>query len=102
MNVPIFTLRGGDSANAFSIPVSLAFRRAELSNLSVAGARFANGDRLVVTTQSDRRPVQVDGAIADGRTQLATFRTDTQGNGTLTITSTGAQYVIADWIVVGT
>jgi len=102
MNVPAFTLRGGDAENAFSIPVSLAFRRGELSNLVVADAKFANGDSLAVTTRTDRHPVEIDGAIAEGRTQLATFHTDALGDGTLTITSTGAQYVIADWIVVGT
>jgi hypothetical protein len=33
---------------------------------------------------------------------MATFRTDAGGDGTLTITSTGAQYVIANWVVVST
>lgn len=102
VTVPAFTLRGGDSENAFSMPVSLAFRHGKLSNLTVGDAKFANGDNLVVKTQADRHPVEVDGMIADGRTQLASFRTDALGDGTLTITSTGAQYVVADWIVVGT
>jgi hypothetical protein len=33
---------------------------------------------------------------------LATFHTNASGEGTLTITSTGAQYAIADWIVTAT
>jgi hypothetical protein len=40
--------------------------------------------------------------LRDGRAQVATFHANAAGDGTLTITSTGAQYVIADWIVVGT
>jgi hypothetical protein len=102
MNAPAFILNGGDSENAFSIPISMAFHHGELANLSVAGAKFANGETLGVTTASDRQPVEINGVIANGRTQVATFRTDADGNGTLTITSTGAQYIISDWIVIGT
>jgi hypothetical protein len=102
MNVPAFVLRGGESANAFSIPISLAFRHGDLSSLDVTGARFANGESLEVTSLQNHQSVEVDGVVSDGRTQVATFRADGFGAGTLTITSTGAQYVIADWIVVGT
>ena len=101
INAPAFILKGGSSENAFEIPIAMAFQRGQLSNLSVANGRFANGNSLQVTT-ANRQPVQVTGLISNGRTQVASFRTDVTGNGTLTITSTGAQYVIADWVVVGT
>lgn len=101
MNAPAFVLKGGVSANAFEIPIGMAFRGGELFNLSVSNAKFANGDMLAVTT-SNRQPVDVRGLITRGRIQVATFRTNGAGYGTLTITSTGAQYVIADWIVIGT
>jgi len=101
MSGPAYVLRGGSLENAFEIPVGLAFRGGSLFNLNVADGRFANGNSLVVST-ANRQPVEFDGVIRHGRTQLATFRTNAAGNGTLTITSTGAQYVIADWIVVGT
>lgn len=101
MNAPAFVLKGGTSENAFEIPIAMAFRHSELFNLSVAGGRFASGDTLDVTTTS-RQPVEVNGLITTGRTQLATFRTNAAGNGKLTITSTGAQYVVDDWIVAGT
>jgi hypothetical protein len=100
MNAPAFVLKGGVSSNAFAIPIGMAFRGGALFNLSVADARFANGASLAVTT-STRQPVQVGGVITRGRTQLGSFRTNSAGDGTLTITSTGAQYAIADWIVVG-
>jgi hypothetical protein len=102
MSAPAFLLKGGSSENAFSIPIAMAFRRGELFNLSVANARFANGASLEARTDAKRQPVSVSGVITNGRAELATFHTDALGNGTLTITSTGAQYVIADWIVVGT
>jgi len=102
MNSAAFVLKGGVSENAFSIPISIAFRNGRLSNVRVAGAKFANGENLQVTTRSDARQIEVDGIIIDQRTQLATFRANGSGDGTLTITSTGAQYVVADWIVVGT
>lgn len=40
------------------------------------------------------------GTIADGGTQIASFDVDVFGDGTLTVTSSGVQYVIDDWHVV--
>jgi hypothetical protein len=102
ITVPVYVVKGGQSASAFSIPIAMSFRRGELANLSVAGARFSSGESLYVATVPNRSRLAVSGTISGERTQLATFRTNMQGNGTLTITSTGAQYVIADWIVVST
>ena len=73
-----------------------------------AAIQFERRERTVrkreQPTSDDRKPqpVQVTGLISNGRTQMAGFRTDVTGNGTLTNTSTGAQYVIADSVVVGT
>jgi hypothetical protein len=100
MTAPAFSLDGADVADAFSIPISLAFRRGVISSVSVANATFANGESLDATTVANRQSLEVDGVVRNGRTKVATFRTNASGNGTLTITSTGAQYVIADWIVV--
>lgn len=102
MSSPAFTLEGTGTPNAFSIPMSLTFHRGVLSNLSVAQATFANGESLDVATSSGRQPLGISGVVHNGRTEVATFRTDSAGDGALTITSTGAQYVIADWIVVST
>jgi hypothetical protein len=101
VTAPAFILNGGTSENAFSLPISMAFRHGALTNLSVVSGRFANGESLEVTT-ANRQPVEVDGLVARGHTRVASLRVDASGNGTLTITSTGAQYVVADWIVVGT
>jgi hypothetical protein len=100
MSAPAFVLKGGSSQNSFEIPIGMAFRGGALFNLSVSNARFGNGASLGVTT-SNRQPPEFNGVITRGRTQVATFRTNAAGDGRLTITSTGAQYVIADWIVVG-
>ena len=102
LTAPAFVLNGGSSENAFSLPISMAFRHAALTNLSVVNGRFANGESLEVTTLANRQPFEVDGSIARGHTRVASFRTDASGSGMLTITSTGAQYSIADWIVTGT
>ncbi len=101
INAPAFILKGGLSENPFEIPIAVAFERGQLTNLSVANGRFASGNSLQVTT-ANRQPVRVTGLISNGHTQVASFHTDATGDGTLTITSTGAQYVIADWVVVGT
>jgi len=102
MTVPAFTLKGGTSASAFSIPIALAFHHGELSSVNVPGAHFSKGESLYVTTDANRGMTAFSGIITKNNTQLATFRTNAAGSGMLTITSTGAQYVIADWIVVGT
>lgn len=90
--------------SSFSIPISVTFRRGLVVGISVAHARVG-GDTLDVATATYRARTDdgyVRGIIKGDRTQIATFHTDGFGNGTLTITSTGAQYVIRDWIVVGT
>ncbi len=102
LSAPAFLLDGADAANAFSIPISIAFHRGRLSNLSVANGTFANGESLDIASSARRHGTIVSGVIRNGRTRLATFRTNASGNGTLTITSSGAQYVVADWIVVST
>jgi hypothetical protein len=107
MTAPAFALSGPAVSDAFSIPISLAFRHGELSGISVANAKFANGESLDMTTGRNRQPLErqpfeVNGVLRDGRAQVATFQANAAGDGTLTVTSTGAQYVIADWIVVGT
>lgn len=96
-----FTIAGGSAKNEFSIPISMAFRRGQLSSLTVTDARFSNGESLDVASEANGQRVSVNGFIRNGRKQLATFTADAGGNGTLAITSTGAQYAIADWVVVG-
>lgn len=101
MMAPTFEIKGASSANAFSIPLTLTYRHGALWNLSVNDASFAQGEILDAATSPDRHPV-INGIITKRGVELAAFRSDTRGDGTLTITSTGAQYVIAGWIVVGT
>lgn len=102
LTAPAFVLNGGSSEDAFSLPISMAFRHGSVTNLSVVNGRFANGESLEVTTPANRQPLEIDGFVARERTRVASFRINASGGGTLTITSTGAQYVIADWIVTGT
>jgi hypothetical protein len=101
MLAPTFSLRGATAGNAFSIPIMLTYRHGTLWSISVSDARFAGGESLDVA-MSFGRPQSITGTIANGSTELATFHTNASGEGTLTITSTGAQYAIADWIVTAT
>lgn len=100
MTAPAYTVDGADVTNAFSIPLTIMFHHGRLSSLGVGNARFANGESLDVSSEGNRSGIQVNGVIRNGGTQVAAFRTDAAGNGTLAITSTGAQYSIAGWIVV--
>jgi hypothetical protein len=98
---PMFSVHGATANNAFSIPITLTYRHGTLWNLSVSNARFAGGESLDVA-MSPGRPPSLAGVITRGNTELAKFDTNAYGKGTLTITSSGAQYAIADWIVTGT
>jgi hypothetical protein len=100
---PEYSLSGGTQGNSYSIPVTETLTMGELTNLSVTNATLANGDTLNVTTNTALQPTNADfitGTISNGGSQIATFNVDTFGDGTLTVTSNGAQYVITDWHVV--
>lgn len=102
MTTPAFSLAGAVARDAFTFPISVTFSRGRLNGVNVYDAKFSDGEHLNVTTLDVHGSPYVDGIVERGGTQLATFRVDAYGNGTLTITSTGAQYVMTDWLVVGT
>jgi hypothetical protein len=99
---PAFTLSGGTAIGSYSIPLVITFHHGTLWNVSVRRARLPNGDTLNVTTRGGRRDRRdfIKGSLRNGGTPIATFAVNGFGNGELTVTSTGAQYRIVDWIVV--
>ena len=100
---PEYTLSGGTPVGTYSIPVSATFNHGLLTNLSVTNAQLANGNTLNVSTNSGVQPQNsqfITGIVSNNGAQLATFAVDAFGDGTLTVTSSGAQYVISDWHVV--
>jgi hypothetical protein len=100
MMAPTFTVSGATASDTFSIPLTLTYRRGTLWNVNVSNAAFSGGESIDIVTSSDRKPI-IAGVITKGSTELASLRTNVGGDGNLTITSTGAQYKISDWIVVG-
>jgi hypothetical protein len=103
ISTPQYTLSGGTSQGSYSIPVTTTYMHGVLTNLTVTNAQLANGNTLNVTTNSTVPNTSsnfITGTIANGSTQVATFAVDCFGDGTLTVTSSGAQYVIDDWNVV--
>ncbi|MDE2482255.1 MAG: hypothetical protein KGN02_08690 [bacterium] len=100
---PEYALSGGASGGTSNIPVSATFLHGELTNLTISNATLANGNSLDVTTNSGTSPTSngfITGSISNAGTQLASFAVDTFGDGTLTVTGSGAQYVMQDWHVV--
>lgn len=100
---PEYTLQGGTSTGTYSIPVTVTFDHGLLTNLAVTNAQLANGNTLNVSTNSGVQPQNsqfISGIISNNGTQIATFAVDAFGDGTLTVTSSGAQYVMSDWHVV--
>ncbi len=103
IGTPEYTLQGGTSQGSYTIPVSATFLHGELTDLVVTNAQLANGNTLNVQTNSGVSPTNsqfITGIISNNGTQIATFAVDTFGDGTLTVTSSGAQYVMSDWHVV--
>ncbi len=103
ISTPMFGLTGGSQIGAYSIPITVTYLHGALQSLTIANATLANGTTLNVTTNSSAGPTSnqfITGTVAQNGTQLATFGVDSFGNGTLTVTSSGAQFVITDWHVV--
>jgi hypothetical protein len=104
ISTPQYTLAGGTSQGSFTIPVTAQYKYGELEDLTVTNAQLASGNTLNVTTNTSLTPTNanfITGTIASsGGAQIATFAVNCFGEGTLTVTSSGAQYVIDDWHVV--
>ena len=103
VSTPQFTLNGGSTFGTYTIPVSITFKNGVLQNLSVTNAQLANGNTLTVTTNSGQAPLSstfITGVVSNSGTQIATFSVNAYGNGTVTVTASGVQYVMNDWHVV--
>ncbi|MGZ3503370.1 MAG: hypothetical protein ACXWNJ_02205 [Vulcanimicrobiaceae bacterium] len=103
VTTPMFTLAGGSQTGTYSIPIGATYLHGVLTNLTITNASLANGTTLNVQTNQGVPPSSnlfISGTIAQGTAQVATFSVDAFGDGTLTVTSSGAQYVITDWHVV--
>jgi len=100
---PAFTLAGGTSDGTYSIPVVATFKSGILQSLTVTNATLSNGNTLSISTTPGALPSSssfITGTISQSGTQVATFSVDAFGDGVLTVTKTGAQFVITDWHVV--
>jgi hypothetical protein len=99
----MFTLAGGTSLGAYSIPTIATYKSGLLIGLTISNATLAGGLALNVTTNTSVSPTSpqfISGTVASGSTPLATFNVDAFGDGTLTMSAGGTQYVITDWHVV--
>jgi hypothetical protein len=100
---PAFTLAGGTSEGTYSIPVVATYKSGVLQSLTVTNATLSNGNTLSISTTPGALPSSssfITGTISQSGTQVATFSVDAFGDGVLTVTKTGAQFVITDWHVV--
>ncbi|MGR4065970.1 MAG: hypothetical protein ACLQPV_11055 [Vulcanimicrobiaceae bacterium] len=103
ISTPRYTIAGGTPGGAYTLPITATFRRGLLTGLTISGATLANGDTLNVATNGAVLPTNalfVQGNVANGSSPVATFSVDAFGDGTLTIASSGKQFVITDWHVV--
>jgi hypothetical protein len=101
MTDPTYTINGARAGDGFSIPISLTYQSGRLWDVTASGGTFNNGERLDMSSTSSTGRIAVSGIITKNETELGSFAENAAGDGTLTVTSTGAQYRIKDWIVVG-
>lgn len=101
---PAFTLTGGTLVSGFSVPsMTATFNDGMLVSLTITNATLRNGYTLNVTTNtsvSSTSPNFINGTLTSGGSTVATFSVNGLGDGTLTVTATGATYEMDDWHVV--
>lgn len=97
---PTYAVIGKALVMPFKIPFRIDYHNGRLSGLSVSHASFGTYS-LALTTIRVARTLRIEGIIDDGRTRIADLRADELGSGDLTITSTGAQYRLVGWSVIG-
>lgn len=90
----------GSSASHFRISIRAAYRNGRLTSLNASRATFG-GYTMFLASSRPGNATRIVGIVNDGRTKIATLWSDALGNGSLTITSTGAEYRLADWSVSG-
>jgi hypothetical protein len=103
VTTPQFTLAGGTSLGTYSIPTTATYKSGLLIGLTIANATLANGTTLSVTTNTGVSPMSnlfITGIISSAGASVATFTVDAFGDGTLTMSAGGTQYVVTDWHVV--
>ena len=104
ISTPDFTLTGGTSKGTYTIPITATYKAGLLENLSVTNAQLVDGDTLNVTTNTSQPPTSsnfISGILTNSSgAQVSTFAVDAFGDGTLTVTQSGAQYVMNNWHVI--
>ena len=103
ITTPMFTLAGGTSLGSYNIPTTATYKSGLLIGLTIANATLANGTTLNVTTNTGVSPMSdlfITGVISSAGASVATFTVNAFGDGTLTMSAGGTQYVITDWHVV--
>jgi hypothetical protein len=103
ISTPMFSLAGGTAVSTYSIPIAVTYSRGMIVSLTITNATLSDGNTLNATTNTSLPPQSaqfITGTVTSGSTQLATFAVDAFGDGTLTVTASGAQYAITAWHVV--
>ncbi len=103
ITTPMFAIAGGTLKGSFSIPISATYLRGVLTNLTITNATLLNGNTLNVTTNVSLQPPDphfISGTLTKNGATIATFNVNAFGDGVLTVTASGKQYIINDWHVV--
>ena len=97
-SAPPFAIADETNASSFKIALRADYRSGRLASLNVLRATFGEYTMFFTTARNGRVP-HIQGSLDDGRTRVASISSDAFGNGSVTITSTGAEYRLHDWNV---
>ena len=99
---PAYTISGGNAKGSSVAAVSATFLNGWLKSLSASRVSLSGGYSLTLASNAGIWPTNIDfvsGTVSYHGTQVATFNTNALGDGVITVTKTGAKYVIIAWVV---
>ena len=100
---PAFTLSGGTLKHSYGGGTfTVTFFHGVIQSLSIVNETLSNGYVLNASSNPGASPTSstfITGTITKNGTTVATFNVDAFGNGTLTVTATGATYTMEHWHV---
>jgi hypothetical protein len=100
---PAYSIAGGTAKGSSVGTTTVTFYDGWIRSLSISRTSLSGGYSLVAASHAGVWPASpnfITGMVSYRATTVATFAVNAAGDGTLTVTATGAHYAIAGWVVI--
>jgi hypothetical protein len=100
---PAYALSGGTVKGSSIGTLSVTFDDGWLRSLTISRTSLSGGYSLTASSNAGVWPTStsfITGTVSRNATTIATFSVNAAGDGTLTVTATGARYDVAGWVVI--